>query len=148
VKGREQQMSTFESKAVSSCGIVEISSNSTRKYNSGYCTIQYSTVQSYLKLQFKHKFALSITLSIIYCEMGRVEPEQTSIIRQQLGNQVSAAMDTKATINDLLEIFYIRSVQSGYKEEFCCKLAVQFRGSKGTVSRELGSARKVVRIAL
>jgi hypothetical protein len=48
-----------------------------------------------------------------------VEPEETSIAGQRLGKQVSAATDTQATIEQLLGImFYIRSVQIGYKEEF------------------------------
>jgi hypothetical protein len=46
-----------------------------------------------------------------------VEPEETSIARQRLGKQVSEA--TEATIEELLgTMLSIRSVQSGYKEEF------------------------------
>jgi hypothetical protein len=48
-----------------------------------------------------------------------VEPEETSIARQRLGKQVAAAMDTQVTIEELLgTMFSIRSLQSGYKEEF------------------------------
>jgi hypothetical protein len=48
-----------------------------------------------------------------------MEPEVTSIARQRLGEQVSAATDTQATTEELLgTMFSIRSVQSGYKEEF------------------------------
>jgi hypothetical protein len=44
---------------------------------------------------------------------------ETSVARQRLGKQVSAATDTQATIEELLgTMFCIRSVQSGYKEEF------------------------------
>jgi hypothetical protein len=47
-----------------------------------------------------------------------VEPEETSIARQRLGKQVSAATDTQATIEELLgTIFSLLPVQSGYKEE-------------------------------
>jgi hypothetical protein len=45
-----------------------------------------------------------------------VEPE-TSIAKQWLDKQVSAATDTQATIEELLGMmFSVRSVQSGYKE--------------------------------
>jgi hypothetical protein len=48
-----------------------------------------------------------------------MEPEETSIPKQRLGKQVSAATDTEAIIEKLLEtMFFIRSVQSDYKEEF------------------------------
>jgi hypothetical protein len=48
-----------------------------------------------------------------------LEPEGTSIARQQLGKQVSAAKDKKATTENLLGIMLsIRSVQSDYKEDF------------------------------
>jgi hypothetical protein len=48
-----------------------------------------------------------------------VEPEEMSIARQRCDKQVSAATDTQATTEQLLgTMFYIRSVQSGYKEEF------------------------------
>jgi hypothetical protein len=48
-----------------------------------------------------------------------VEPEETSITRQGLGKKVSAAKDMQETIEELLgTMFRIRSVQSGYKEEF------------------------------
>jgi hypothetical protein len=48
-----------------------------------------------------------------------VETEETSISRQRLDKHVSAATDTQATIGELLGMmFSIRSVQSGYKEEF------------------------------
>jgi hypothetical protein len=47
-----------------------------------------------------------------------VEPEKTSIARQQLGKEVSAEMDTQVTIEKLLgTMFSVRFVQSGYKEE-------------------------------
>jgi hypothetical protein len=46
-------------------------------------------------------------------------PEETSIARQRLSKQVSVAMDTQTTIEELLEImFSIQSIQSCYKEEF------------------------------
>jgi hypothetical protein len=39
---------------------------------------------------------------------GIVEPEETSTARHRLGKQVSAATDTQATIENLLEaVFYI-----------------------------------------
>jgi hypothetical protein len=48
-----------------------------------------------------------------------VAPEETSIIRQLLGKQVSAATDTQATIEELFgKMFSIRSVKIGYKDEF------------------------------
>lgn len=48
-----------------------------------------------------------------------MEPEETSIARQRLGKQISAGTDTQATIEELFgTMFSIRSVQSGYKEEF------------------------------
>jgi hypothetical protein len=48
-----------------------------------------------------------------------VEPEETSIDRQRLGKQVSAATDTQATIEEFLKtMFSIRRVRNGYKEEF------------------------------
>jgi hypothetical protein len=48
-----------------------------------------------------------------------VEPEETHIARQRLDKQISAATDTKATIEELLGMmFSIGSVPSGYKEEF------------------------------
>jgi hypothetical protein len=48
-----------------------------------------------------------------------VEAEETSVARQRLGKQVLAATDTQATIEELLKkMFYIRSVKTGYKEEF------------------------------
>jgi hypothetical protein len=48
-----------------------------------------------------------------------VEPEETSIARQRLGKQVSAATDMQATIEKLLGmVFSIKSKQSGCKEEF------------------------------
>jgi hypothetical protein len=44
---------------------------------------------------------------------------ETSIVRQQLGKQVSEAIDTQATIEEFFgTTFSIRYVQSGYKEEF------------------------------
>jgi hypothetical protein len=59
-----------------------------------------------------------------------VEPEETPIVRQRLGKLVSAATDAQATIEELLEtMFSIRSVQSGYTEEFSCESAVEFRSS-------------------
>jgi hypothetical protein len=48
-----------------------------------------------------------------------VEPEETSIPRQQLGKEISAAVDTQATLEELLgTMFSIRSMQNSYKEEF------------------------------
>jgi hypothetical protein len=62
-----------------------------------------------------------------------VEPEQTYIATQRLGKHMRAAVNTRATIEEpvskqrigehtigvLLEtVFYVPSVQSGYKEEF------------------------------
>jgi hypothetical protein len=47
-----------------------------------------------------------------------MEPEDTSIARQRLNKQVSAATDTQATTDESLgTMFSIQSVQSGYKEE-------------------------------
>jgi hypothetical protein len=77
-----------------------------------------------------------------------VETEVTSTARQQLGKQVSAATDTQATIDELLGMFSIRSVQSGYKEEFRRDAVVEFRSSEWAVSRVLSSARKVKKMAL
>jgi hypothetical protein len=62
---------------------------------------------------------------------GIVEPEETSSARQKLGTQVSVATDTQALIEELSGMmFSIRSVQSGYKEEFSWESAVEFRSSK------------------
>jgi hypothetical protein len=48
-----------------------------------------------------------------------MEPDKTFIAREKLGKQVSAAMDTQATIEKLLgTMFSVRSVQSNYKKEF------------------------------
>jgi hypothetical protein len=47
-----------------------------------------------------------------------VEPEETSIDRQRFGTQVSAATDMQEVDELLGTVFSIRSVQSGYKEEF------------------------------
>jgi hypothetical protein len=45
---------------------------------------------------------------------GIVQPDEKSIARQRLDNEVSAATDTQATTEELLEtIFSVRSVQSG-----------------------------------
>jgi hypothetical protein len=50
---------------------------------------------------------------------GIVEPEETSVDRQRLGKQASAATDTQASIEELLgTIFSIQAMQSVYKEEF------------------------------
>jgi hypothetical protein len=49
---------------------------------------------------------------------GILEPEEKFIARQRLAEQISAAMDTKATIEELLwTMFSIRFVANGYKEE-------------------------------
>jgi hypothetical protein len=45
-------------------------------------------------------------------------------------------------------MLYIRSVQSGCKEDFSWELSVEFRSSKWADSRELGSARKAEKMAL
>jgi hypothetical protein len=48
-----------------------------------------------------------------------VEPEETSIARQRLGKQASTATDTQATLKEFFgTMFFVWSVQSGYKEEF------------------------------
>jgi hypothetical protein len=45
-----------------------------------------------------------------------VDPEETSIARQRLGKQVTAATDTQATIEELWgTMFSVRFLQSGYK---------------------------------
>jgi hypothetical protein len=45
-----------------------------------------------------------------------MELEETSIARQRLGKEVSAATDTQGTIEELLgTIFSVWSMQSGYK---------------------------------
>jgi hypothetical protein len=45
-----------------------------------------------------------------------VDPQQTSFARQQLGKQVSMAMDIQATIQDLLEkMFSVWSIQTDNK---------------------------------
>jgi hypothetical protein len=73
-------------------------------------------------------------------------PEENSIVRQRLGKQVSAEMDTKATIEKLFRtMFSIRPVQSGLKKssvENCqsssgvpSAQSVEFRSSKRAVSR-------------
>jgi hypothetical protein len=46
-----------------------------------------------------------------------VDPEETSIAMQRFGKQIFAATGTQETIEELLGMFYVRSVQSGYKEE-------------------------------
>jgi hypothetical protein len=52
------------------------------------------------------------------------------------------------TIRVLLEtVFSIRSVQSGYKEEFSWESAVEFRGSKWAVSQEMSSAREAEKMS-
>jgi hypothetical protein len=57
-----------------------------------------------------------------------MEPEETSITRQRLGKQVSSVKDTQATIEEMLEtMFSIRSVQSGYKQEFSWEWSVHIR---------------------
>jgi hypothetical protein len=46
-----------------------------------------------------------------------VEPEEKSIARQRLGKQITEAINTQATIEELLgTMVCIQSVQSGYKE--------------------------------
>jgi phage baseplate assembly protein W len=46
-----------------------------------------------------------------------VEPEETSIARQRVGKQISAATDMEASIEELLgTMICIRSMQSGYKK--------------------------------
>jgi hypothetical protein len=48
-----------------------------------------------------------------------VEPEEKSMDRQRLSKEVSDERDTQATIKELLgTMLYIRSVQSGCKEDF------------------------------
>jgi hypothetical protein len=80
---------------------------------------------------------------------GIVQPEESSIAIQRLGKQVSAATDTQATIEELLRTtFSVRSVQSGYKEDFVWESAFEFRSSKWAVSRKLSSARKAEKMAL
>jgi hypothetical protein len=57
--------------------------------------------------------------------------------------------NTPTIIGILLEMeFSIRSVQSGYKEEFSWESAVEFRSSKWAVSQELVSARETEKMAL
>jgi hypothetical protein len=53
------------------------------------------------------------------------------------------------TIEELLgTMFRIRSVQSGYKEEFIWESAVEFRSSKWADSRELSSLKKAGKMEL
>jgi hypothetical protein len=47
-----------------------------------------------------------------------VEQEDILIARQRLSKQVSAATDTQEIQEMFGTIFSVRSVQSGYKEEF------------------------------
>jgi hypothetical protein len=48
-----------------------------------------------------------------------MKPEEMSFARQRLGEQVSDATDTQATIEELLgTMFFIWSMQNVYKEEF------------------------------
>jgi hypothetical protein len=48
-----------------------------------------------------------------------VELEEAFIARQRLGKQISGTTDMQATIQELLgTMCSIRSVQSGYKENF------------------------------
>jgi hypothetical protein len=48
-----------------------------------------------------------------------VEPEETSIARQRLGEQESSATVMQGTIEELLgTMFYILSVQSNNEDEF------------------------------
>jgi hypothetical protein len=64
-----------------------------------------------------------------------VEPEETSIARQGLGKQFSSATDTQATTEELLETkFPIRSVQSGYEEEFSSESAVSLMVAGSNIS--------------
>jgi hypothetical protein len=75
-------------------------------------------------------------------KVGKIEPEQTSIAMQRLGKHIPAAMNTHATIEEpvckqrtdkhtiglLLEtVFSVRSVQSGYEEEFSWEELIEFR---------------------
>jgi hypothetical protein len=56
-----------------------------------------------------------------------VEPEETSITRQRLGEQVSAATDTQATIEELLRtMFHIRSVQMVIKKSSAEKVSHRY----------------------
>jgi hypothetical protein len=77
-------------------------------------------------------------------------PEETFIVRQRLGKQVSAATDTQAPMQDLLgTTFSIRSVQSSYKKEFSWEsVVVELQSCKWAVSQELSSARKTEKMAL
>jgi hypothetical protein len=76
----------------------------------------------------------SITIVTWHQKAGIVEPQQTSVARQQLGKHIPVAMNTHATIDEpvskrqigkhttiglLFEtVVSVRSVQSGYKQEY------------------------------
>jgi hypothetical protein len=74
-----------------------------------------------------------------------VAPEYTSIVRQRLGKQVSAATDRQATIEELLGmVFSVRSVRSCNKRsDWGYNGATVFLGDKspGTWPSRLGKSR-------
>jgi hypothetical protein len=99
-------------------------------------------LELYVGRSFKH-------IATWRLKTGIMQPEQTSIARQRISKQVSAATDTQTTIEELLgKMCSIRSAQSGYKEEFSWESAVDFPRSKWADSRELSSARKTEKMAL
>jgi hypothetical protein len=69
-----------------------------------------------------------------------VEPEETSIARQRLDKEVSAATDTRVTIKELLGIiFSVRSVQSGGGVEYFHRSPASRRRCRKGKSRIWGS---------
>jgi hypothetical protein len=63
-----------------------------------------------------------------------VEPEEMFVARRRPGEEVSAATDAQATVEELLEtMFSIRSVQSDYKRRpEVCKLTSRLEAGSNT----------------
>jgi hypothetical protein len=61
-----------------------------------------------MKLLVKQKEQKEMNGTVTWClKAGTVEPEETSTARQWLSKQVSAAMDTQATTEELLERYIL-----------------------------------------
>jgi hypothetical protein len=70
-------------------------------------------------LKLRNRFFIIINIVAESLKAGIVELEETFIARQWLSKQVSASINTQATVEELMgTMFSIQSVQSGYKEEF------------------------------
>jgi hypothetical protein len=103
-----------------------------------HCAMQLVTLRHCQQLECTES-----NISVTWClKAGIVEPEETFIVKQRLGELVSVVTDTQSTIEELLEtLFSMRSEQRGYKDEFSWESAVEFQSSKSAVTRELSSAR-------